>query len=419
MGYGILSRMAMTARVAAALLAVVAVGSCGGGDDANGRSATPAPAATQAATAAPETPEPPAGTAARGARLEQVGTFESPVYLTSPPGDRSRQFVVEQDGRVMILRDGRKLDAPFLDIRGLVTSGGEQGLLSLAFAPDYADSGRFYVYYTDNAGDQRIVEYQRAGDDRADPGSARLVLRMADSESNHNGGLLLFGPDGLLYVGTGDGGGGGDQHGRRGNGQNLGSLLGKILRIDPRAGGGRPYQVPDSNPFAGRPGARSEIYAYGLRNPWRFSFDRSTGDLAIGDVGQNEFEEIDFVRRGRGRGANFGWRPFEGRSRYVPGESAPGHVPPVIVRKHSDGNCSITGGVVVRDPRLAGLRGRYVFGDYCKGRIQSARLAPRRAREVWRTSLRVSSLSSFGEDAQGRVYAISLDGPVYRIEPRG
>ncbi len=318
----------------------------------------------------------------------------------------------------MVVRDGRKLDTPFLDIRGQVTAGGEQGLLSLAFAPDYAGSGRFYVYFTDDAGDQRIVEYQRRDADHADPGSARLVLRMADSESNHNGGLLMFGPDDLLYVGTGDGGGGGDQHGRRGNAQNLGSLLGKILRIDPRAGGGRDYQVPDRNPFVGRSGARGEIYSYGLRNPWRFSFDRRTGDLAIGDVGQNEFEEIDFVRRGDGRGANFGWRPFEARSRYTPGESAPGHVRPVIVRAHADGNCSITGGFVVRDPRLPGLRGRYVFGDFCKGRVSSARLSTGRARGVRRTSLRVSSLSSFGEDAQGRVYATSLEGPVYRIVPR-
>ena len=242
---------------------------------------------------------------------------------------------------------------------------------------------------------------------------------MADSESNHNGGLLLFGPDDLLYVGTGDGGGGGDRHGRRGNAQNLGSLLGKLLRIDPRAAAGRPYRVPDDNPFTGRSGARGEIYSYGLRNPWRFSFDRATGDLTIGDVGQNEFEEIDFVRRGEGRGANFGWRPFEGRARYTEGESAPGHVRPVIVRNHSDGNCSITGGVVVRDPRLTGLRGRYVFGDYCKGRIESARLSPGRARGMRRTSLEVPGLSSFGEDAQGRVYAVSLGGPVYRIVPRG
>jgi glucose/arabinose dehydrogenase len=350
-------------------------------------------------------------------RLKRIGEFDAPVFLTSPPGDRSRQFVVEQAGRVMVVRNGRKLGTPFLDIRDQVTAGGEQGLLSVAFAPDYAESGRLYVYFTDRSADQRIVEYRRRNADRADLGSARLVLRMGDSESNHNGGLLLFGPDGLMYVGTGDGGGGGDQHGPRGNAQNLGSLLGKILRIDPRAGGGRPYQVPRGNPFTGRSGARGEIYAYGLRNPWRFSFDRRTGDLAIGDVGQNEFEEIDFVRRGNGRGANFGWRPFEGRARYTAGESAPGQVRPVIVRKHSDGNCSITGGVVVRDPRLA-LYGRYVFGDYCKGRIQSARLSPGRARGVRRTSLEVSSLSSFGEDAQGRVYAISLNGPVYRIVPR-
>ena len=176
--------------------------------------------------------------------------------------------------------------------------------------------------------------------------------------------------------------------------------------------------MPRDNPFTARRGARGEIYAYGLRNPWRFSFDRRTGDLAIGDVGQNAWEEIDFVRRGAGRGANFGWRPFEGRARFTPGESAAGHVRPVIVRSHDAGNCSITGGVVVRDRSLGRLYGRYLFGDYCKGRVQSARLSPGRARGVRRTSLRVPSLSSFGEDAQGRVYAISLDGAVHRLVPR-
>jgi glucose/arabinose dehydrogenase len=351
-------------------------------------------------------------------RLKKLADFDAPVYLASPPGDSRRQFVVEQGGRVMVVRDGRKLGTPFLDIRDQVTAGGEQGLLSIAFPPDYAESGLFYVYFTDDSGEQRIVEYHRRDAEHADPGSARLVLRMADPEVNHNGGLMLFGPDDLMYVGTGDGGGGGDQHGRIGNAQSLGSLLGKILRIDPRAGGGRPYQVPSDNPFVGRSGARGEIYAYGLRNPWRFSFDRKTGDLTIGDVGQDAWEEIDFVRRGAGRGANFGWRPFEGRSRYTQGESAPGAVRPVIVRSHGAGNCSITGGVIVRDRALAGLRGRYVFGDFCKGRIESARLSSGRARSVRRTSLKVDSLSSFGEDAQGRVYAISLNGPVYRIVPR-
>ena len=402
--------MAGLTRVALALLVLLAVACGGGGDDADGSASSPA--------ASPEAGgEGGATSAARGVRLRKVADFDEPVYVTSPPGDRARQFVVEQGGRVMVVRDGRKLRTPFLDIGDQVTAGGEQGLLSVAFAPDYASSGLFYVYFTDEAGDQRIVEYKRASADRADAGSARLVLRMPDSESNHNGGLLLFGPDDLMYVGTGDGGGGGDLHGPRGNAQDLGSLLGKILRIDPRAGGGRPYQVPANNPFVGRSGARGEIYSYGLRNPWRFSFDRSTGALSIGDVGQNAYEEIDYVKRGAGRGANFGWRPFEGRSRYTEGESAPGAIAPVIVRAHSEGNCSITGGVVVRDRSLS-LRGRYVFADFCRGRIESARLTPGRARDVRNTSLKVSSLSSFGEDAQGRVYVVSLEGPVYRIVPR-
>ena len=349
-------------------------------------------------------------------RLKKIGDFQAPVYVTAPRAERNVQFVVEQGGRIMVVRNGRKLASPFLDITPQVTSGGEQGLLSMAFAPDYASSGLFYVYFTGRDGDQHVVEYKRASADRADAGSARPVLTMADSESNHNGGLLLFGPGKHLYIGTGDGGGGGDQHGPRGNAQNLGSLLGKILRIDPRASGGRPYTVPRSNPFVGRGGARGEIYAYGLRNPWRFSFDRRNGDLSIGDVGQDEVEEIDFVRSGRGK--NFGWRPYEGRHRYTPGESAPGNVKPVIQRFHSKGNCSITGGVVVRDRALAGLRGRYLFGDFCKGRVESARLSPGRARSVRATRLKVPSLSSFGEDARGRVYAVSLAGPVYRLVPR-
>ena len=351
-------------------------------------------------------------------RLQQIGSFDEPLYVTAPPGDTSRVFVVEQGGAIRVVKDGETLGTPFLDISELVQAGSEQGLLSMAFAPDYATSGLFYVYYTDNDGDQRVVEYRRRSDDVADPGSARLVLRMADSEPNHNGGLLLFGPDRLLYIGTGDGGGGGDRHGARGNGQSLGTLLGKILRIDPRASAGRPYSVPRENPFVARAGAKGEIYSYGLRNPWRFSFDRETGDLTIGDVGQNAVEEISFVRRGRGRGANFGWRPFEGNDRYTPGESAPGHIRPVITERHSDGNCSITGGVVIRDPALAAWRGRYVYGDLCRGVLQTAVLSTGRARNRADRGLRVEQLSSFGEDARGRVYATSLDGPVYRLVAR-
>jgi len=347
--------------------------------------------------------------------LRKIGSFDAPLYVTAPHGDTHRVFVVEQGGKIRVVRDGKKLSKPFLDVSGGISAGGERGLLSMAFAPDYAKSGLFYVDYTDTNGDSRIVEYHRRTADVADPGSARLVLFQRQPEPNHNGGLLLFGPDKLLYIGFGDGGGGGDQHGAHGNAQNLGTVLGKILRINPRKSGSRAYTIPSSNPFVGRAGARGEIYSYGLRNPWRFSFDRRTGDMAIGDVGQDAVEEIDFLRRGRARGKNFGWRVFEGRSRYNTSERAPGAVFPVITEQHSAGNCSITGGVVVRDPRLPAWRGRYVFGDLCQGVLQTAKLQAGRRAKVHNTRLKVSQLSSFGEDARGRVYAVSLSGPVYRL----
>jgi glucose/arabinose dehydrogenase len=354
-----------------------------------------------------------------GVRLVKIGNFDGPLYVTAPPGDRRRVFVVEQAGRIMVVRGGKQLPTPFLDIRSKVTSGGEQGLLSMAFSPDYAQSGLFYVYYTEKSGTESIWEYHRASDDTADPNSARLVLRMDDPEPNHNGGLMIFGADKLMYVGTGDGGGGNDQHGARGNAQSLSSLLGKILRIDPHRSGGRPYSVPSSNPFVGRAGARGEIYSYGLRNPWRFSFDPTTGDLSIGDVGQDEVEEIDFVRKGRARGTNFGWRPWEGR-RHNFGEPAPGAVFPVITHTHQAGFCSITGGYVVRDRGVPGLYGRYVYGDYCNSHLRVATL--RAGRRVQSRTLSgvptISGVSSFGEDAAGRVYVTSLNGPVYRFAAR-
>jgi hypothetical protein len=255
------------------------------------------------------------------------------------------------------------------------------------------------------------------GDDVADPGSARVVLAQNQPEVNHNGGQLAFGPDDLLYIGLGDGGGANDRHGRLGNAQSLGSLLGKILRIDPRAqSGSRAYAVPSSNPFVNRAGARPEVYSYGLRNPWRFAFDRRTGALTIGDVGQNEIEEITHVGRGAGSGANFGWRPWEGRNRIYPGERAAGAIFPSIQKRHSAGWCSITGGYVVRDRSVPSLYGRYVYGDYCQGRLRAARFSGRRARSDRALPLRrIDSISSFGEDARGRVYVVSLDGPVYRF----
>jgi glucose/arabinose dehydrogenase len=261
-----------------------------------------------------------------------------------------------------------------------------------------------------------VQEFRRSPDspNRADKSSRRQLLVMDDPYPNHNGGLLLFGPDDLLYIGTGDGGSAGDPENRA---QNLESPLGKILRIDPRRQGSSPYRSPDSNPFVGR-GGRNEIYAYGLRNPWRFSFDRRTGDLFIGDVGQNSLEEIDYARRGGARGRNYGWSCFEGRRRFDGDRSCPGATPPILQYGRSGGECSVTGGVVVRDPRLPALAGRYVYGDYCTGRIRSFRVRSGRARGDRGHDLRVSELSSFGEDARGRVYATSLSGPVYRLRSR-
>jgi glucose/arabinose dehydrogenase len=351
--------------------------------------------------------------ASRALHLVQIGSFDSPTYVTSPPGDARRIMVVERGGTIRVVRGGKKLAKPFLDIRSRVVSGGEQGLLSMAFARDYARSHRFWVYFTNRNGDEEIDAFLAPSRDRANPGSAKRILIQADSESNHNGGQLELGPDGYLYAGLGDGGGGNDQHGARGNAQNLGTLLGKIIRIQPRAGGG--YNIPKSNPFAGRAGDRGAIYSYGLRNPWRFSFDRVTGAIVIGDVGENAIEEIDFRKRGTAKGVNFGWRPWEGRRRNF-NEPAPGAVFPQITKSHSDGWCSITGGYIVRDRALGNLYGRYVYGDFCKGQIRAAKLSRSSATGDAALPLKnVPAISSFGQDARGRIYVASLNGPVYRF----
>ncbi|HWH92231.1 MAG TPA: PQQ-dependent sugar dehydrogenase [Baekduia sp.] len=406
------------------VLAAAVLVACGSGDDGAGAQTTAAPTSTPApadtgASGESTTVTTAAPAANHGVRLAVVGTFDRPLYVTAPPGDRRRIFVVGQSGRIDVVRGGRKLTTPFLDISDEVTAGGEQGLLGLAFAPDYASSGLFYVYFTGTDQKEHLVEYRRRTEEVADAGSARTVFVHDDPEANHNGGELAFGPDGYLYVGTGDGGGGDDQHGARGNAQNLGSPLGKILRIVPKAAGGKAYTIPPSNPFIKRSGARPEVYAYGLRNPWRFSFDRARGDLVIGDVGQDAVEEIDFARKGTARGANFGWRPWEGRARNVD-EPAPGAKFPVITKTHADGWCSITGGYVVRDRGVPGLYGRYVYGDYCKGELRSARLSGGRARDDRPIAgvKTVSGLDSFGEDAAGRVYVVSQQGAVYRFAAR-
>ena len=382
--------------------AFLVVSACGGSSGA-AKTLSGSPAQTAPATSG----------SSRTLHLVQIGSFDSPTYVTSPPGDARRIMVVEQGGTIRVVRGGKKLAQPFLDIRSRVVSGGEQGLLSMAFAGDYARSHRFWVYFTNRNGDEEIDAFLAPSRDRANPGSAKRILVQADSESNHNGGQLEMGPDGYLYAGLGDGGGANDQHGARGNAQNLGTLLGKIIRIQPRAGGG--YNIPKSNPFAGRPGDRGAIYAYGLRNPWRFSFDRVTGDIVIGDVGQNAIEEIDFRKHGTAKGVNFGWRPWEGRRRNFD-EPAPGAVFPQITKSHSDGWCSITGGYIVRDRALGNLYGRYVYGDFCKGQIRAARLSQSKATGDQALPIKdVPAISSFGQDARGRIYAASLNGPVYRF----
>lgn len=393
-------------------LVLVACGSQSGGATSSGSPAGRYGVASTSTAGAPKA-------AATGVRLLQVGRFEQPVYLTAPRGQGRRIFVVEQRGVIRVIRGGHKLARPFLDIRSRVTSGGEQGLLGLAFAPDYATSGRFYVYFTGRDQREWVVEYRRSSSpDRANAASARTLMRMTDPEANHNGGQLNIGPDGLLYIGTGDGGGANDQHGARGNAQNLNSLLGKILRIDPRAGGGHPYTVPAGNPFAGMKGHRGEIWDYGLRNPWRWSFDRKTGDMTIGDVGQDRVEEIDFRPAGKTGGVNFGWRPLEGNRKNFD-EPASGAVAPVLTQSHSDGWCSITGGYVVRDPRLPALAGRYLYSDYCRGVIKVATLRSGGATGDRTLGVdNVSMPSSFGEDGIGRVYVVSLGGAVYRFVPR-
>jgi len=367
------------------------------------------------------------GTASKAKRgklaLKRVGSFDEPTYVTGAPGFPTLLFVVEQEGKIAVVRKGKPLRHPFLDIRGLVGAGGERGLLSLAFPPDYERRGRFYVYYTDNAGNIRVDEFRRKSPTRASFGSRRPVIEIAHPvNANHNGGQLQFFGD-LLYFGTGDGGSGGDPPN---NAQNKESLLGKLLRIDPRPSDGRPYSVPADNPFVGRPG-RDEIYSYGLRNPFRFSFDTTTAAqprIAIGDVGQNRFEELDYTSVAAAAGANFGWDAFEGYHPYEEENSGtpdPGGTgKPIMAYEHGrDGSaCTIIGGYVVGRGGPAPLRGRYVYADYCSGIIRSLVPHLHRAGGDRKTGLGVASPTSFGEDDRGHIYVCSQEGSVFRLVAR-
>lgn len=327
-------------------------------------------------------------------RFVPIGKFEAPVYVTAPRSEPGRLYVVEQAGRIVVLQ-GRKARAePFLDLRGRISAGGERGLLSMAFHPAYAKNRLVYVNYTDPDGHTRVVEYRTDGV-KALPKTARQILFVRQPYPNHNGGQLQFGPDGRLYVGMGDGGSGGDPENRA---QDLGSPLGKLLRID-----------------VNRRGLTAQIEGYGLRNPWRFSFDRGNGDLYIGDVGQGEWEEIDYLPARSPGVENYGWAAYEGRVRYDDRAvaSVGKLVFPVAVYSHSLG-CSVTGGYVYRGAAVPAARGRYYYGDYCSGNLWSLRMTRGKA-AVRMEAQKLAGLSSFGEDARGELYATSLDGTLYLL----
>jgi glucose/arabinose dehydrogenase len=376
------------------VLAALALAACNGSNPSDGQGPPPA---------APDS-----------VRLVEVASgLQSPVYLTAPAGD-ARLFIVEQPGRIRIVENGTLRPTPFLDITDRVGCCGERGLLSVAFHPGYSANGAFFVNYTDKQGDTRVERYRVSADrNRADPATAELVISIAQPYANHNGGLVMFGPDGRLYVGMGDGGSGGDP---QGNGQNPATLLGAILRLD--VDGARPYAVPADNPFVGQAGKRPEIWATGVRNPWRFAFDRDAGLLYVADVGQNQWEEVNVAPAGQG-GLNYGWNVMEGTHCYSPssGCAQGGLTVPVLEYGHAQG-CSITGGFVYRGAALPGLRGHYFYADYCEGWIRSFRYAGGQATEqrTWEVGS-IGNVLSFGEDANRELYVLSAAGTVYRFAP--
>jgi glucose/arabinose dehydrogenase len=339
-----------------------------------------------------------------------VSGLNAPLAITSAGDGSGRIFVTEQGGQIRIVRDGTLVATAFLDIASRITSGGERGLLGLAFHPRFPSDPRFFVNYTDTNGDTQVSSFtvDPATPDVADPSSEVKILHIAQPYANHNGGAVLFGPDGFLYISTGDGGSGGDP---QGNGQSLTTLLGKILRIDvDRTDGAQPYAIPPDNPFVGRTDARPEIFLFGLRNPWRISFDRATRDLWIGDVGQSAWEEVDVARAGTS-GENYGWNTMEGNHCFNPpsGCTKTGLTLPVAEYGH-DAGCTVIGGNVYRGTAQPALTGGYFFGDYCSGTIWAIDPGSDALREPTVVREGSASLSSFGEDEAGELYATDIGG---------
>lgn len=358
---------------------------------------------------------PPEPAALELAANEVLSGLSQPVFLAAPPGD-SRLFVVEQTGRIRIgSADGKLLDDPFLDLSGRVGTAPEGGLLTMAFHPRYGDNGQVFVYYIDTGDDTVVERYTVSGDpDRLDPGSAKRILALTQRRRNHNGGMLQFGPDGMLYIFLGDEGGAGDPFG---NGQNPETLHGSILRID--VDGGDPYAIPDDNPFAGEEGARGEIWAIGLRNPWRSTFDFADNVLYVADVGQNEREEINAVPAGEA-GVNYGWNTMEGSACYQSsGCDMSGLTLPVVEYVHDGNVCSVTGGYVYRGSQLPEIAGHYFYSDFCTGFLRSFRFDGGQATDERRWNVgSLGAVSSFGVDGAGELYVVNLTGSVSRLERR-
>ncbi|HVM09077.1 MAG TPA: PQQ-dependent sugar dehydrogenase [Acidimicrobiales bacterium] len=403
------------------LAALVAAGCDSGNDDGDASAANQPPSTATTASTTPDSPTttPPAASGPAGPSSERppsvkatlVAEFDQPLMLAPVPGRAGVFYVVEKEGRLRLLDNGRR-GSVVLDIVEQVSSGGERGLLGLAVHPE---GKHLYLNYTDREGDTRIVEYGIGANGSVDAATRRELLKVDQPYANHNGGHVAFGPDGKLYIALGDGGSGGDP---QGNAQNLGTLLGKILRIEPLPGNDRPrYGVVEDNPFNGAEGRRAEIWAYGLRNPWRFSFDRQTGALWIGDVGQNRVEEINRAPDGSKGGENYGWNRLEG-TRPFEGAAPADAVPPVYEYAREGGNCSVTGGHVYRGRAINGLQGWYVFGDFCRGDLWAipADAAPGRRGDARPLDARVESFVSLADDGSGELFALSLQGGVYRLE---
>jgi glucose/arabinose dehydrogenase len=414
----------MHQRLATSLAVVVVTGlvvaGCSSHDDAKATKTTTTTKATSSSSNGTTTTTTATNLAAVNVKLTKLAELQRPTAMAIRPGDDTTLYIVEKVGRVRTMRNG-KIDAtPALDITSLVgSSSNEQGLLGLAFSPD---GSKLYVDYTNKNGDTRVDEYAVDATGAITTSSRRQVLAQPQPQVNHNGGELGFGPDGLLYISFGDGGNAGDQgpgHVSGGNGQSLGTLLGKILRINPTPSNGQPYTIPPDNPFVNTAGARPEIWSYGLRNPWRFSWDKQTGDFWIGDVGQDAWEEVDLATKSSGgaRGVNYGWNVWEGTHRYRDGD-APGAVMPLFDYSHENGgNCAVTGGYVYRGTKIPALRGGYLYADYCGGMLRALAAKDGKLAQERILPVNVPGVNSFGQDASGELYVLTDGGDVFRVDP--